>query len=1047
MRLMVDAYGAIGLPRRGWRSKNRGTFRGHFPAIATMPQDTKDSISDADGAAAVAPTRELFAQVDQLLDLTAAERSCELERLASLQPALHAQIRSILQAADEAEALGFLESPSTLRVGQRLGNYQVEVPLGEGGMGEVWRARRTDGAYDAPVALKTLHAHLARGAIRERFVREGRILGALSHPGIARLMDAGIAEGGEVYLVLEFIDGERIDTWCDARGLDLKERVKLFLQVCGAVAYAHMHMVVHRDLKPSNILVTASGEVKLLDFGIAKLISADATQSAAEMTRVGDRILTPDFAAPEQLRGEPVTSASDVYALGVLLYRLLSGCKPYERAASAGVDFEHEIVHGIPVNPSRATPPLDFELAGRATTPRELRRQLSGDLDAIVCKALSKAPAARYPTARALADDLERYLAHDPVEARRGVRWYVLRRVVRRHWLPASAVTAVFLALLLGLAGIAWQARIARIEADKSQAVKNFLLSIFEQNSATNPDSEKARHTTAEQLLDISGIKMLTALSDQPEVRDELLMTLSDLYDQLELFKRGEPLARARLDDLLKAGRKPSTQLADARLRLGRILLMQARYDEGIAQLQESLHVMDRIGETRSPNRAQALLELGRGDYHALPLDDPQTSAHLEAAEQLYATYLPHEPDRYMAVQMLARVAERRGNFAEAELRYKQFLELASMPEFVSRAPGDAGRASDDLGSFYLAQHRYLEARPLLEQAVEILTRTQGTDSMDTADAKAYLGMAMVALNQPQQGEDLVLQALRSAETSLGPDNLSSTVGIRQFAAGVQRARGEWRAAADLLARNRAVIRADDEHDPEDCPFQCGSTLGASALLAADQGDYKVAQRYLDISDAVIHRLHSERSEVYGRNQIVRAQLQAARGEAPAALVALREVVAGWPASDEYLPNPNALAQLQMIRVQLQAGMDEAASTAATALLGRILALPEHEYFADWEAHVQRLLGVALTRRGRFAEAERALRRALQLREAMDVPTSPWLAEVRVSLAGELQSTGRPGEARLLLASARSAYASQTAVGDARRRDIEQVSERSHKPR
>jgi serine/threonine protein kinase len=269
--------------------------------------------------------RDALVRVDALMQVADAKRATELSEMANAQPQLHALVSSLLQAGLEAERVGFLEpkrvasATQSLKVDATLGPYRLVSLLGTGGMGEVWLARRSDGLFDGEVAIKTLHPHFASSAMRERFLREAHLLGRVSHPNIARLLDAGVTDDGAVYLVLEYVRGEAIDAYCDGRKLSIEQRSRLFLDVCTAVAHAHSHLIVHRDLKPSNILVTDAGEVKLLDFGVAALLDTDAG-STSELTRLTGRAFTPEFAAPEQLRGEAITTATDVYALGVTLY-------------------------------------------------------------------------------------------------------------------------------------------------------------------------------------------------------------------------------------------------------------------------------------------------------------------------------------------------------------------------------------------------------------------------------------------------------------------------------------------------------------------------------------------------------------------------------------------------------------------------------------------------------------------------------------------------------------------------------------------------------
>jgi serine/threonine protein kinase/Tfp pilus assembly protein PilF len=973
---------------------------------------------------------EVFALLEQLIDLPLAERNNRLEAPKSRDPALHARVLPLLQAADDAEEGGFLDAPRPpLAAGDTLGTYQLDVALGEGGMGQVWRAHRADGAYETPVALKVLHAHLARGTLRERFAREGRILGALAHVHIARLLDAGVSKRRESFLVLEYIDGQRIDEWCDARRLDVKARVAIFLQICEAVTYAHAHMVVHRDLKPSNILVTQDGVVKLLDFGIAKLLTSEATLPThdTQLTRVGERLLTPEYAAPEQLRGEAVTSAADVYALGVLLFELLSGAKPYRPTGPAAVDLEHEILRTIPQLPSQATTGAG-NLSGRAADRRELRRELRGDLDAIVARAMAKIPTERYAGVHALAEDLRRYLRHEPVMARHLTRRYVFGRFVRRHWLSASVGSAALVLLVLGSAAIAWQARLARIEAHKANAVKDFLLDIFHQNSLDNPDPEKARQTTAQQLLDISSTKMLNSLRDAPQVRDELLDTLTELYDQLELYDKAEPLARARLADLSSGRAGDAATLAAAKLQVGRNSYMRGHFDEAVPQLQGALAILDRIGDRTSANRAQILLELGRSGYDSSPANDPQPKLELEEASALYERCCSQNPDRFEVVQMLARMAERDGQFAEADRLYRRFLELTQLPEFRRSSPDREGAAHDDYGSFLLLRHRYGEAELNMRKAVEISSRTLGPNAPETAGAMGWLGVVLVAVNQAAQGDAMLKEAVASQERSQGPDHIGWTVPTRSRAAMVQLQRGAIGEADASLTRNRAALHLDDARGLASCPWQCPKVLGLSALVAQAQGRFDAAAELLDRCEQVQTRLQGTRNETFGRNSVARAALERLQGRTAAAAEHLAQIVERWPASADELPEPYVIAQLELIELALPQDVHEA-ETRASALLERLTSLPYHDYVADWEARAQRLAGLALLQEGKPAEAGAHLRRAVQLREAMDVDNSPWLAESRVDLSAALLAERKMADVGALLAAARSAYAAQPALG------------------
>jgi serine/threonine-protein kinase len=403
--------------------------------------------------------QEISPYLDEVLSLPEQERAKWLDSFRRKRPDLAELVQELLNEQSILAKERFLErSPITPAseaslAGRIVGAYKLLSPIGQGGMGSVWLAERTDGRFERQVAVKFLNfAVAAQGA--ERFKREGSILGRLADPHIAELMDAGVTENGEPYLVLEYVEGEPIDEYCDRRSLDVNARVRLFLDVLSAVAQAHANLVVHRDIKPSNVLVRNDGCVKLLDFGIAKLLSDDAKSAAATMLTIeGGGALTPQFAAPEQITGGTITTATDVYALGVLFYLLLTGRHPAGPPTQSTAALVKAIVDTETRRASDVIGSDDAIAAAtkRATTPDKLRRQLRGDLDTIVAKALKKNPAERYSSVTALADDLQRYLNHEPIKARPDTILYVGSKFLRRYWLPVSAAGLVIASLGAGL--------------------------------------------------------------------------------------------------------------------------------------------------------------------------------------------------------------------------------------------------------------------------------------------------------------------------------------------------------------------------------------------------------------------------------------------------------------------------------------------------------------------------------------------------------------------------------------------------------------------
>jgi serine/threonine-protein kinase len=446
----------------------------------------------------------LSPMLDELLESDPERRAARLAEIRDRDEKLSDDLAAFLREHGAVEREAFLDGhaidsrDATDLHGQIIGSYTLDRLLGHGGMGTVWLARRSDDRFEGQVAIKFLNlALLDRGAAR--FRREGNILARLTDARIARLLDAGITTSGQPYLVLEYVEGEPIDRWCDARRLDVPARIKLFLDVASAVIEAHRHLVLHRDLKPANILVTAAGEVKLLDFGIAKLLEENGPdQGAAALTMEGAQALTPHYASPEQLTGAPATTATDIHALGGLLYLLLTGCHPAGTASSPAA-LMRAVVDAEPKRASDAvresgTNPDDMSTiaAARATTPDRLCRLLQGDLDTILAKALKRIPQERYASVTALADDLRRYVAHQPISARPDAWTYRAGKFLRRNWLPASAAALIVAALATGLYVVNRERAAAQRRFDQVRQLANKILTLDEVIRGL-PGSTKAR--------------------------------------------------------------------------------------------------------------------------------------------------------------------------------------------------------------------------------------------------------------------------------------------------------------------------------------------------------------------------------------------------------------------------------------------------------------------------------------------------------------------------------------------------------------------------
>ena len=503
--------------------------------------------------------------LDEALDLPPPERATWLFKLKSRAPEDAAALQRLLERHEAAGRDDFLAgsaragpaASAATAPGQRMGPWTIEAPLGEGGMASVWLARRSDGRHDGQAAIKLMHGRLHGTQATQRFEREGRILARLEHPHIARLLDAGVASdghnehNGQPYLVLELVRGEPIDRWCDEHHLDVEGRLRLFVDVVRAVAAAHAQLVVHRDLKPGNVMVDGQGQVKLLDFGIARLLDEGEDGAAQAATRTGQRAYTPAWAAPEQVRGQAVSTATDVWALGVLLCQLLTGRHP------SGLPWNSDLtawMHAAALPAMRRPSQLASQgeeaaalAAARGLPPLRLAKRLHGELDQIVLRALAEEPGRRYASAQALADDVQRHLRNEPVSAVADTVGYRAGKFMRRNRLAVGAASTTLLALLAGMLGTTWQALEARAQRDVAQAarveaVAQAQRAVRERDAAEATDeflgflltSTPGKPVTAKDLLEQGEAQALRQFKDAPLLQARLLLTLAGLYSEID---------------------------------------------------------------------------------------------------------------------------------------------------------------------------------------------------------------------------------------------------------------------------------------------------------------------------------------------------------------------------------------------------------------------------------------------------------------------------------------------------------------------------------
>jgi len=984
------------------------------------------------------PTRfaQLSALLDEALALAPEAREQWLTALEADDPELKRLVGELLAAHSAADADALLETRHAFEaqfaaatahaspVGKAFGPYRILRELGHGGMGAVWLAERADGLFSRQVALKLLHTSLAGPALTERFARERAILGALNHPHIARLLDAGFSEG-QPYLALEYVEGVPLTTYCDERRLPLRSRIELMLQVLSAVQHAHRNLVIHRDLKPSNILVTPDGEVSLLDFGIAKLMR-DGEAKETELTQLAGRALTPEYASPEQIAGAPITTASDVYSLGVVLYELLCGTRPYALKRDSRGALEEAILGAEPIKPSQSAL-TDAIAQARATTVRKLRQALSGDLDTILGKALKKEPAERYATADAFLQDLQRYLAGEPVSARPDSAAYRLRKFVARNRFAVAAAALIGVALASATAISLWQAGLARAqatvaerEAKRAQAVQGFLLDIFKTNTDTQPDPLRARQTTARDLLDIGAKRVGESLKDSPEAQLEVLGTLGSMYWQLGLDEKAADMD-AQAIAVLKRTRGPRDRdVAGALLGYAEEIAATSRRGEIPAILDEAQGILDALGD-QSEYRGHLLLERAR----LYSFTDVERSLALaEQTLRFYQQRYPTAVKRLGAVSLLALGHWLRGDYDQAETEYVQLVALINAMDQPEVAATIATRIN--LAAVQGDRLKLDEAERGLRQIVEESRRINGASHLNTVTAEARLGALLHATFRRSEGRALLDDAM--GKTGEGTANdLPHVITLVRRSYGVSMlAEGRIEEAENALALDVAVSRANYPGS-----MRLGDALRAHSAALTALGRYEQAQRELDEGYALRRTALGASAPPIAMNafRLEQARLALARGDPSRAAQSLDAIA---PPPGAALPLPVDETAARILRAQALLHQDRAADAEAAAVqaLGDIVRSPLRNKFQALEADAALRLGQAQQKLGDPRRARVNLERALELRAAGDAGQSPWLAEAQVALAACLIDLGQREAAQALIGRAGAIQAAHSELGE-----------------
>jgi tetratricopeptide (TPR) repeat protein/predicted Ser/Thr protein kinase len=750
------------------------------------------------------------------LEQTAENRAAYVQSACAGDENLRAEVEAMLRSHEQAG--DFMEQPAyqmnaqlldqetgALQIGETFGDYRILSLLGEGGMGEVYLAE--DSKLRRKVAIKLVKAGFGRANLIRHFQREERILAALTHPNIARLYGGAVTQNGIPYFVMEYVEGERLDSYCDLHRLTIPQRLQLFRKICSAVAYAHQHLVIHRDLKPSNIRVTREGEPKLLDFGIARLLDDETPVAEQTMTLTG--VMTPDYASPEQVRGESMTTASDVYSLGVVLYELLTGKKPYRTRSRRLDEISRAVAEQEPTRPSAMISQTTFPQSG-FINPKLLR----GDLDNIVLMAMRKEPARRYSSVNQFSEDIRRHLEGLPVIARRDTVGYRASKFVARHRIAVAATSLVALAIVASLLVALWQAQNARHQRDvaqrerlKTQRINTFLQDML---GSAAPEAKGVDIKVADVLSEASR-RAKAEIADQPEVMAEVLVTLGRTYLALGLYQPGGADLRAALEASLKANGELHPTTATAMGWLGLALVYQDKPAEGERLSRKAVELQRKLNPKGNADLGVALYSLG---LNLVEKGEPKAAEPpLEEAVELIKKHLGDNHGYYLAsLTALGLARERLGNVEGAEMLYRRALEVGRGVEpryriFLAQASGYLGilltnkgaysEAEDmlrgcerlyreilgdsnssipifqtSLGRLYFLKGEYAKAEAEYRKALELLPKFFPREHFYMVSTTAALGLTLTRLDQATEGESYLREALEIRKKVLPPGDV-----------------------------------------------------------------------------------------------------------------------------------------------------------------------------------------------------------------------------------------------------------------------------------
>lgn len=1012
-------------------------------------------------------TPERWQQIKNLFDEVANQptdkRSSYLEQACGGDEDLRLEVESLLESEevkvtiidrDPHDFFGQLltDDLGETREGLVLGHYRLLEEIGRGGMAVVYKAVRADEEFRQEVAIKLIRQGMDNEMMVSRFRQERQILANLDHPYIARLFDGGVTPEGLPYLVMELIDGEPIDAYCDRNNLSITDRLNIFRDVCDAVRYAHNNMVVHRDLKPSNILVTTEGVPKLLDFGIAKLIEPGSSvgkesvpgvegdqpklvdraspgasvEENLALTAVGDRVLTPDYASPEQVEGKPATAASDTYALGVLLYKLLAGRRPYVIENRTWAEIDRAILEQKPERPSTAItrstastrnsklPSTAGEISRlRGSSPQKLRRNLRGDLDAIVLVALRKEPLHRYGSVEQLDEDVRRHLVGLPVSARDNTVAYLVDKFIRRHRMGVAAAALVFLSLVGGIVATTWQMRVAqreRLTAQNerlaAQKVSVFLIDLFELSA---PDKAQGRDILVRELL-VGSVEELGVLSEQPEVQADLMNTLGRVYLNLGMLPEAESMLTNALATRQKNLPKNHPAVADSQADVAILLADRGQYEEAENLLREVLNERREFLSEGDERLAESEIQLAQVLEQRGRLDEAEGLMRQALDRQREAL---GAENRWVAeaINTLALILRSKSLYEEAAALYREAADMTKTQ--LSREHPDYANTLNNLAEVLCDFGEYEEALSLFEKVEGLQISVLGKEHWSLATTWNNFAICKRIKGDYDGAEELFRASLDLRYQSLGPGHPYVAASLNNLG-NLFFKKGELTEAESLLRQALSIYK----NVPGGPHFDQVGPLNNLALVLQDLDQFAEAE--------VLHReVLAANQEIYGRSheriarnlnnlgEVLRRQgkFEDAAAHFRQALEIGQEIF-GMESPDLAIYHLNLANAL---RAQDQLAEAEVEYEAAWSLRRQHFG-PRHPRVANTAVG----LGRVLMEQGNSEKAEPWLREAVDILQEKE--EQPSLAMAQATLGRCLASLGQLDEARTLLQTSHSFF-------------------------